>query len=172
MITAVDVYYSFNKNATASAIVFLDYSDSTEYKAYLKVIPEVEDYIPGEFYKRELPCLLAIISLIEEEIDTIIIDGYIDPGNNPGLGRHLWWALDCKKKIIGVAKKYFRDSDAVQVFRGESRQPLYVTSAGIEKMVAAGYIKSMHGNFRIPTLLKKADYLSRYGNSKLSSPVR
>ena len=165
MIAAVDVHYRDDDFATAGAIVFSSLRDSQGYRAYIRNIPKVESYIPGEFYKRELPCLIAVLGMIEEEIDTVIIDGYVDLGENPGLGRHLWRALACKKKVIGVAKKYFKGSDAIKVFRGNSHQPLYVTSVGIEQTAAADLIKSMHGKYRLPTLLKQADSLSRCGKS-------
>lgn len=165
MIAAVDVHYRNDEVATAGAVVFLSFRDPKAFRTYLKDIPKVESYIPGEFYRRELPCLVAVLGMIEEEVDTIIIDGYADLGEKPGLGRHLWIALDCKKKIIGVAKKYFKDSDAIKVFRGNSRQPLYVTSVGIEKTEAADLIAGMHGKFGLPTLLKQADFLSRSGKS-------
>ena len=161
MITALDVHYNDNGSATAGAVVFSDFTDSKCCKTYVTCIARAEQYIPGQFYKRELPCLLAILAKIEENIETIVIDGYVDLDENPGLGRHLWKALDCKKTIIGMAKKYFRGSNAIKVFRGKSRQPLFVTAAGIEQTVAAGLIAKMHGKYRIPGLIKQADQLSR-----------
>ncbi len=40
----------------------------------------VEEYIAGQFYRRELPCIMAILRIIEEKIHTVIIDGYVDLG--------------------------------------------------------------------------------------------
>lgn len=161
MIAAIDVHYKYDSSATAAAVVFSVFSDSEAFRTYVSRIKKVETYVPGQFYKRELPCLLAILGMIEEEIDTVIIDGYVDLGGKPGLGRYLWEAQDCKKIIIGVAKKHFRGSDAVKLYRGKSRQPLFITSAGIEPLKAAGLIEQMHGNNRLPALLKLADSLSR-----------
>jgi len=161
MIAAIDVHYNDDASASAGAVVFSDYSDSTGYRTYVRNISRVEKYVPGQFYRRELPCIMAILGMIEEEIDTVIIDGYVDLGGRPGLGRHLWKALEGKKKIIGVAKKNFRGSNAVRVFRGKSRQPLYITAAGIEQTAAAGLIANMHGKFRLPAFLKQADSLCR-----------
>jgi deoxyribonuclease V len=166
MIAAIDVQYDENGSATAAAVVFVDYSDSKVHQIYTCHIPGTEDYVPGQFYKRELPCIIAVLVMMKEDIDTIIVDGYVDLGEKPGLGRHLCEALDCNKKIIGVAKTSYRGSDAVKVFRGKSRQPLYITSAGIEPSVAAGLIKNMHGKNRIPTLLKLADSLCRLSDKK------
>jgi deoxyribonuclease V len=149
-------------SARAGAVVFSDFSDSKEYRNYTRDIPRVEDYVSGQFYKRELPCIMAILAIIEEEIDTVIIDSYVDLGDRPGLGRYLWKALGSDKKVIGVAKKYFRGSNPIKVFRGNSRQPLYVTAVGIDQNVAAGLIVRMQGKYRLPALIKKADSLSRY----------
>src|SRR4030043_2374810 len=165
MIAAVDVHYRYDGFATAAAVVFSSFGDSKAYKTYIRDIPKVKSYIPGKFYKRELPCLIAVLGMIEEEIDSVIIDGYVDLGEKPGLGRHLWRALECKKRIIGVAKKYFKGSDPIKVLRGNSCQPLFVTSVGIEQHVVANRITCMHGKFRLPTLLKQADSLSRSGKS-------
>jgi deoxyribonuclease V len=163
MIAAIDVHYKDDMSATAAAVVFSGFYDSKEYRTYIREISGVADYEPGQFYRRELPCIIAIIQLIEEKIDAVIIDGYVDLGVKPGLGRHLWKTLDCNIKVIGVAKKHFSGSDAILVFRGNSRQPLFVTAAGIDRTIAAGLISSMQGKYRLPTLLKKADSLSREG---------
>ncbi len=166
MIAAIDVHYRNDVSASAGAVVFADYSDTKSYrKYYINDIPVTAGYVPGQFYIRELPCIMAILGIIEEEIDTVIIDGYVDLGSGPGLGRHLWEALDARKKIIGVAKKSFRGSDAFRVFRGKSRQPLYITAAGMKQSAAADLIACMHGTFRIPALIREADMISRFGMS-------
>lgn len=165
MIAAVDVHYNADGSAIVGAVEFKDYTDSEANQTYTCQISGTEPYVPGQFYKRELPCLLAVLKIIEEEIDTVIIDGYVDPGEKPGLGRHLWDALVCKTEVIGVAKKYFRGSDAIRIYRGKSRQPLYITSAGIEPSQASNHIEQMHGKFRIPDLLRLADSLCRTGKS-------
>jgi deoxyribonuclease V len=167
MIAAVDVHYMEDGFATAGAVVFGDYSDSEAYQIYTCRISGTEPYVPGQFYKRELPCILAVLKTIKEDIDTVIIDGYVDLGKKSGLGRHLWKSLDSNKKVIGVAKTSYRQSDAIKVFRGKSVQPLYITSAGIEPSLAAILIKNMYGENRIPTLLKLADSLCRSSQKKI-----
>lgn len=97
----------------------------------------------------------------------MIIDGYIDPGNKPGLGRHLWRTLGEKVIVIGVAKTFFKGTETVKVFRGRSRRPLYITSAGIDTFEAASLIEKMPGNFRIPDMLKLVDQISRTGICEL-----
>ncbi|WP_299948707.1 hypothetical protein [uncultured Microbulbifer sp.] len=98
--------------------------------------------------------------------DIIVIDGYVVLGQElkPGLGMRLYEALDKKIPIIGVAKTAFKDSNSEsEVFRGESKKPLYVTAVGIGDQIAKSYISSMHGKHRMPTLLKLVDRECRKG---------
>jgi deoxyribonuclease V len=82
----------------------------------------------------------------------------------PGLGARLFEALGGAAAVIGVAKRSFMGSAfAEPVLRGRSASPLYVTSAGVDATVAAGWIRGMHGGHRIPTLLARADRLCRDG---------
>jgi deoxyribonuclease V len=63
--------------------------------------------------------------------------------------------------VVGVAKTRYLSAPAVPVLRGSSRSPLFVTAAGVEPEVAAGWIESMHGPYRVPTLLRQVDTLAR-----------
>ncbi len=63
--------------------------------------------------------------------------------------------------MIGVAKTRFSGAASVEVRRGDSQKPLYVTAAGVSAEDAASRISEMHGPFRIPTLLKQVDTLAR-----------
>lgn len=92
MIAVIDVHYNDNASATAGAVIFKDYSDPKGFRTYRKDISGVDDYVPGQFYRRELP---------------------------------------------------------------------YITAAGIEPSQAAILIANMHGKYRLPTILKLADSLSR-----------
>jgi deoxyribonuclease V len=124
------------------------------------------EYVPGEFYRREMPSILTLIKAIKTELlEVLVIDGYVDLAKDrPGLGRHLSQALHADLPIIGVAKNRFNGSDAhVEVLRGTSKKPLYVTSCGMAVDRAAECIRSMHGQFRIPTMLKRVDRLARDG---------
>jgi deoxyribonuclease V len=121
-------------------------------------------YVPGEFYKRELPLLQAVIGGISPRPATIVIDGYVWLGANgaPGLGGHLFNALQPAIPVIGVAKTRFRgDVWSAPVCRGMSRRSLYVTAAGIDTATAAALVAGMHGANRVPTLLQRADRLAR-----------
>ena len=64
--------------------------------------------------------------------------------------------------VIGVAKTSFHDNDAaIEVARGASARPLYVTAEGIDVTRAADDVRRMHGAHRIPTILKRVDRLAR-----------
>ena len=72
MILAVDVYYKEN-SAKAVGLLF-NPEDETIKDLKVAYIPDIEDYIPGEFYKRELPCILKIIEQTNlKEIEVIFI---------------------------------------------------------------------------------------------------
>jgi deoxyribonuclease V len=163
VILAVDVNYRAGQ-AVIAGVAFKHWPDGEIQASYISILEVVEDYTPGSFYKRELPCILKLLSEYQLAPATILIDGYVylDGSSRPGLGRHLYDALEHKVMIIGVAKKPFKGISArYQVFRGSSSRPLYVTCAGIELGTAKQRIMSMHGHYRIPTMLKKVDQLSR-----------
>ncbi len=124
----------------------------------------VAEYEPGQFYKRELPCVLALLQQLEQLPEFIVIDGYVylDGNQRPGFGKHLYEALAGKSVIIGVAKSRFKDTPAeTEIFRGGSKRALYVTAVGISAAEAKGFIMRVHGEHRIPTLLKRVDQLSK-----------
>jgi len=121
-------------------------------------------YVPGQFYKRELPLLRAVIDGLPSRPSMLVIDGYVWLGatDAPGLGAHLFEELHAVTPIVGVAKTAYRnDTWSERVYRGGSRKPLYVTTAGFDPARAAALVASMHGKYRIPTLLKQVDRLAR-----------
>jgi deoxyribonuclease V len=98
------------------------------------------------------------------QVELIVIDGYVwlDENRRPGFGAYLHEAMGERIPVVGVAKTRFAtDDQAIEVRRGASDRPLYVTAAGIDPELAADAILEMHGAFRIPTLLKRVDSLSR-----------
>jgi deoxyribonuclease V len=100
---------------------------------------------------------------LAESPQIVVIDGYVWLGEQkPGLGAHLYDVLGQQVAVVGVAKTLFTGAEPVElVLRGRSRTPLYVTAAGMDLAEAANHIRAMHGSHRIPTLLKRADQLSR-----------
>jgi deoxyribonuclease V len=176
MIAAFDVCYPADGGAWAAAVLFRGYRDATPAAEYTRFLPRVAGYIPGEFYRRELPCILALLEQIRPGPEEVIVDGYVMLGERPGLGHRLFEAMGGWIPVVGVAKSRFQGSNskgsgfersgferfgAVEVFRGGSRRPLHVTSAGTDVRRAAENIRIMHGPYRIPTLLKRVDALAR-----------
>ena len=165
MIACVDVHYR-GKDAVAACILFRDWPDAAGAGHCIEHACGVRQYEPGRFYLRELPCLLAVLRKVTEPLECVVIDGYVwlDEKGAPGLGAHLFEALGCSVPVIGVAKSRFRAAGiGREVFRGGSGRPLYVTAAGIDPDTAARCIVNMHGDHRIPTLLRQADRLCRSG---------
>jgi deoxyribonuclease V len=161
MIVALDVQYNQTQSdATAAAVVFAQWTDAVPTADYSCVIENVQPYVPGEFFRRELPCLLAVLGKINEPVTTIVIDGYVRLNDRPGLGQHLFEHLNQSTPVIGVAKTPFHGASPVEVFRG-SKSPLFVSAMGIDLQEAAIHIKAMHGPYRMPRLLKRVDLLAR-----------
>jgi len=163
MILIIDVHYYDNK-ARIAGITFDDWLTNKESNVYISDFEEVADYKSGEFYKRELPCILKLIEEHNLQPDLIIIDGYVwlDGVEKAGMGVHLYNNLDIKTPIIGVAKnKHSALGTGYDIIRGSSAKPLFVTAIGIDIETAKSHIANMHGNFRHPTLIKKADSACR-----------
>ncbi len=165
MIYAFDTYYR-EKAANTVCIGFSDWED-WDVSFSLSQITEISnDYVSGEFYKRELPCILEILKKIDlKQQDIIIIDGYVflDDQLRYGLGGHLYHELGKSNPIIGVAKSNFATLSNMKrpILRGKSRKPLYVTTIGLDLDDAANKVTSMFGEYRVPNLLKKLDQLTR-----------
>ncbi len=170
MIAAFDVQYRKDGRASAAAVCFRHYRDAVAAEEYAALIDAASPYIPGQFYRRELPCILKLLEQFHETPGEMVVDGYVMLGDRPGLGRHLFDAFSGKIPVIGVAKSRFAGVSAREVFRGGSRRPLYITSAGLDVGAAADRVRSMHGPYRVPTLLKRVDGLAKRGAS--SFPTR
>ena len=161
MIAAFDVHYVEDERAFTAAVLFRNYRDAEPATEFVGLTDVTSDYIPGQFYRRELPCILALLEQFGEAPDEMLIDGYVMLGARPGLGQHLFESLSGNTPVIGVAKSKYRNAEPVEVFRGRSTRPLYVTAAGIDPQQAAERIRLMHGAHRLPTLLKRVDLLAR-----------
>ena len=165
MILAFDTYYIVNSAKTV-CIAFKDWDQRAPSAVYSETLSEIAGYVPGEFYKRELPCILSLLRQIDQVvIEAIIVDGFVflDDDQKPGLGAKLFESLEGKIPVIGVAKTNFATIETLKrgIFRGESTRPVYVTAVGIDVDEAAERIKIMRGEFRIPTLLKELDRLTK-----------
>ncbi len=162
MITCLDVDYRTN-GACAAAVVFQDWADAQPVDEVSVHLAKVEAYVSGEFYRRELPCLQAVIEKLPP-VEILIVDGYVwlDGPGKPGLGAHLYRALAERIPIVGVAKTRFQGADGVvEVLRGASLRPLYISAVGIPVDFAASQVRAMHGAHRIPSLIARVDRLCR-----------
>ena len=112
MFVCVDVGYH-DSGARAAAVTFERWEDAEVSGEYSLDIAKVEPYVPGQFYKRELPCLLAVLDVLPTKLDVLVIDGYVwlDGNNQKGLGGHLFEALGESSAVIGVAKTQFATPD-------------------------------------------------------------
>jgi deoxyribonuclease V len=163
VLACVDVGYA-ERDARAACVVFARWEDEAPAEEHVVEIDDPAPYVPGEFYKRELPCLLRVLELVRAPLEVIVIDGYVtlDPEGRPGLGARLFEALGGSTAIVGVAKTSFATAThAVAVKRGRSEKPIFVTARGLSEATAAAYVERMHGDSRIPTLLRRVDRLSR-----------
>jgi deoxyribonuclease V len=162
MIACVDVDYR-DSEAVAACVLLQDWADAACAATHVERVAAVEPYQPGAFYRRELPCLLAVLARVGVPVDVVIIDGYVwlAGEDRPGLGARLYEALGGTVAVVGVAKTQFAGAAGMPVLRGDSRRPLIVTAAGMDPAAAARHVQGMHGPFRIPDALKKADQLCR-----------
>lgn len=163
MILAVDVHYRDNL-AMAAGIVFNNWGD--DHPLFEKRIELTcnNEYIPGKFYLRELPCILELLKCFIIFPDVIIIDGnvYLGKESAPGLGTYLYKSLNEQVPVIGVAKSAYKNTpENTFIYRGKSSRPLYITSIGIDIDAAKFNISNMYGTSRIPYMLKRVDQLAR-----------
>lgn len=163
----LDVFYQETESqatAKVSAIRFTGIEKVEMLSEHITVVNDVAPYQSGQFYKREMPCLLALIKKIYEPFDIIIIDGYVflDGINTAGLGKYLYDNLSDKKPVIGIAKNQFCDiSDDYALWRGISKHPLYVTSIGVDIIEAKSLVAGLEGKHRLPNIVNQVDRLGR-----------
>lgn len=173
-IAVLDAAYSHYASGV-SAVIAADWRDSEPLEVLTEQGPPAEPYESGRFYKRELPLLLSILSQWKAPLSAVVIDGHVwlDGKGRPGLGARLHEALGGDVPVIGLAKSPLahRADEAeptedfgfapIPVLRGQSQRPLYVSAVGIERAVAVDLVHRMHGDNRLPTLVKIADRAAR-----------
>ncbi len=166
MIIAVDVDYR-DTGAVAAAVGVLDVGDAVMAIERTVSVSDVAPYMPGAFYQRELPCLLALwATLPVDDIDTVIVDGHAWLGDGQmGLGAHLHQAVSALSakalSVIGVAKTPWHDREASVEVRRHGAKALWVSAVGMSDDRAADVVSRLHGPHRLPTLLKRVDRLCR-----------
>lgn len=165
MILAFDTYY-FEDKAKTVGISFESWTDSVPNRIEVEVLEGISKYEPGSFYKRELPCILSLLKRYNlKEVNIIIVDSYVllDDAGKLGLGGHLYEHLDKAIPIIGVAKSRFNSNviNVKELLRGDSIKPLYISAIDIDLKEAYNLVQSMHGSYRMPTLLQILDAKTR-----------
>lgn len=164
-IACTDVFYMDDHDeANAACVMFAAWDSKKETCSFTERVHGIAPYEPGNFYKRELPCLLALFKKAPAPLSAVIVDGlvWLDAEGKPGLGAHLFEALGRTTPVIGVAKTSFMGGEfTAQILRGNSSRPLYVNAAGIDNTTAAGWVHQMFGPHRLPKFLKDVDSLCR-----------
>lgn len=164
-IACTDVFYLDDQDeANAACIMFDSWDARKETCSFTERVHGIAPYEPGFFFKRELPCLLALFKRAPAPFSAVLVDGlvWLDADGKPGLGAHLFEALGRAVPVIGVAKTSFMGGEfATKLLRGTSSRPLFVNAAGIDNTTAAGWVRQMSGPNRLPKFLKDVDTLCR-----------
>ncbi len=163
MILVVDVHY-FDNTARVAGVEIESWQSSEPTRTFTSEMPVPGDYVPGRFFERELPCILTLLQEHSLTPDVVVVDGYVylDGEATAGLGRKLYDALEEKVAVVGVAKNRFKElPQKYEVNRGQSKRPLYVTAEGMDVAEAMKKITAMHGDSRMPAMLKHCDRLSK-----------
>jgi deoxyribonuclease V len=165
-IALADAHYD-GPGAFAACVVAASWEADSPLEEYMLSIGHVEPYESGRFYRRELPCLVAVLGLLRGPPVVVVIDGYVwlASPERPGLGAHLYEVLGRGSAVVGIAKTAFlgavQSSVVKAVYRGRSLRPVYVTSVGVDLRVAATYVGRMAGEHRVPELMRRVDRLAR-----------
>lgn len=163
-LAALDVAYAARDAGAAAAWAGAPRATGAPpFETRVASLADVAPYQPGAFYARELPALQAVLAAAPSA-DLLLIDGYamLDASGRPGLGAHLFNALGGAIPVIGCAKSAFRGDDvSIAVTRGAGRTPLHVTAIGLDPAAAAKLVAALHGDHRLPEIVKAADRAAR-----------
>ena len=173
MIIAFDTYYYDGYSYTVGGIFESWASNNASYYVTSKRKCTDAEYDSGELYK--LSCIMQCISMIKlDNIDAIIINGFAwlsDDGKElvKGLGAKLFNSIKViygnEIDVIGISKSKYHVQipNCLEVTHGiECKVPLYITCSNIENTNHYSVLVSrMHGDFRIPTILRLIDTKAR-----------
>jgi deoxyribonuclease V len=162
----MDVAYADTGQAYAAGLGFDGFDAAAPRWEGGVLVPTTAPYEPGAFYRRELPCLLALIDAARGagfSPQALLVDGYASFGipGRTALGEHL--ARSTGLPVVGVAKTAFAGASHREVLRGGSVQPLYVTTVEMDLERAAEAVRAMHGAHRLPEMLARVDSAARLG---------
>lgn len=163
VLAALDACYR-DPLAFAAGALFEEWASRAPVREWTVRVEGVAPYVPGQFYRREMPCLLRLLEALPDLPAVILVDAYAWLGGprHPGLGARLHEALGGRAAVVGVAKTRYRGAGPAKVVRrGRSGSPLYVSAAGMDLDEAAEGVLRMHGRGRLPLMIRRADVLSR-----------
>ena len=157
-------YNDIEHTAHMTGVLLNEYMDETIMGFITADVENTEEYEAGSFYKRELSGVKALLSKLNlSEVDLIIIDGFarFDDGIHKALGEHIY--EEYYKPVIGIAKKWceFCMIEDTEVYRGNSKSPLFVTVVGGNNSAAKRVVQEMYGENRLPYAVKLADSIAR-----------
>ena len=162
---AIDTYYT-EENAYTVGVFFSRWDDTEPLNIIKRITKPEYPYVPGEFYKRELPCIMDLLGGVSfDTLSTIIVDGFVriekDGEMVSGLGERLYDEVkDWGISVIGVAKSKFNGCEnwSIPIIRKAGSKPLYVQGIGrYTDEMAASLIKGMAGPNKLPILLQLLD---------------
>ena len=164
MVVVIDVdYREKSRQGHAAGVIAESILAEKETGVAAATVEEIEDYVPGQFYRRELKCVDAVLRQLPlEDLELIVVDGYADSGSTEkALGA--WVYEKYGVPVIGVAKNKYKKCLVAntEVLRGGSSKPLHVTAMGIAHETAKDFVAKMSGQFRLPDLIKLADKCAR-----------
>jgi len=162
LVGCLDVHYA-DPRAAAACIVLPSWQASEPVDCVVKTVDGVMPYEPGAFYRRELPCIEEVLKALHRIPEILVIDGYVWLGQGKkGLGAYLFETRGSLGAVVGIAKTSFVGAEPVgEVFRGQSRRPLFVSAVGMELAEACARVQEMHGQFRVPWAMSEVDRLAR-----------
>ena len=162
LVGCLDVHYA-DPRAAAACLVLPSWQASEPADCVVRTVDGVMPYQPGAFYRRELPCLEEALKALHHIPDILVIDGYVWLGQGKkGLGAYLFEARESLGAVVGIAKTSFAGAEPVgEVFRGQSRRPLFVSAVGMELAGACARVREMHGEFRVPWAMSEVDRIVR-----------
>ena len=75
-IAFVDVDYK-GAGARASCVLTESWEAESPTSTYIRDIEAVEPYEPGNFYRRELPCIVSVLRMLPLLPEIVVVDGYV-----------------------------------------------------------------------------------------------
>ena len=164
MIVVIDADYNETEHSAHAAGVLAESILAEEAAGVVGAFVEgVGEYVPGQFFRREFKCVEAVMRKLEgQDIELIVVDGYADSGTGEkALGTFVFEEYGVP--VIGIAKNKYKKClvPNTEVNRKGCKKPLFVTSKGIDHGTAKEWIAKMHGEYRLPLLVKLADKAAR-----------